>query len=263
MYVATLIIQLFTCTTCNMCSTDSSNNGHQTQRDYELTDRHKCDECGASFTRKDNLIRHQLIHSSSFHKESGSESDHSTCDDSNMMSEMSGYDSGTERSGSDEKTDEDQDMTEAESEEEADVGTDKDSSGEVYQDMTEAESEEEADVGTDSSEEEYDRAYDYDSKSTMRRVLRATRRAIRIMNNQLMVADNEKDFMEHESGDSHLPPRPWNRQISRRYFPYHQLAVDNGGSIDKNNEDGDAQVTPLLVLQLLKREMRKARQGGF
>ena len=104
MCVVTLIIQLFTCTTCNMCSTDSSNNGYQTQCDYELTDRHKCDECWASFTRKDNLSHHQLIHSSSFHKESGSESDHSTCDDSNMMSEMFGYDSGTERSGSDEKT---------------------------------------------------------------------------------------------------------------------------------------------------------------
>ena len=69
----------------------------------------------------------------------------------------------------------------------------------------------------------------------MRRMLRATRRFIRITSNILMENDSEKTSMDYERSD-----------------------VDQD---DVNQENGVSTISPLEVLQVLKKEIRKARRG--
>jgi len=100
---------------------------------------------------------------------------------------------------------------------------------------------------TKDSDVEYDHAFDHDDRSTMKRILRATRRAIRVMTNELEDAaaaadENPVETMEYENmyynnGEGH--------------------SDDNNTTTTKYEDD----VTPLDVLWLLRKEMRRARKN--
>ena len=193
--------------------------GPQTRNDHGNMGQYKCFDCGTAFTRKDNLSRHQLKHpSSSLHEVS----DRSTDDESKSVSnKSSGNDSESGCSQSDETCTGEKDTgTDSEMDAETDAATDEKTDGETDE---------------DSSGDEYDRAYDDDNRSTMRRMLRTTRRFIRVASEILMKDDTEKASMDYKSSD-----------------------VDQD---DDNQENGMIPIGPLDVLQLLKKEIRKARRG--
>ena len=141
--------------------------------------------------------------------QSGGGIDHSKNDDSDVASDNSGYESETDCSGSDGRTSEE---TETVAETDAETAAESD-----------------ADTNGDSSGEEFDRAYDHDNRATMKRILRATRRAIRIMCDLMITDNNEDEAMDYESGDAYQDS-------------------DSSNVDEQEEEDGEVEITPLEVL---------------
>ena len=229
----------------------------QIRSDHGKTGQYKCYDCGAFFTRKDNLSRHQLKHPSSLsHGESRDGSDRSTDDESKSASnKSSGNDSESrsDRSTDDESKSESNKSSGNNSESrcsqsdencDGEINAEKDTvmdsemdaeTDEATNEAVDGETETDGETDEDSSGDEYDRAYDDDNRSTMRRMLRATRRFIRITSNILMENDSEKTSMDYERSDVYQD--------------------------DVNQENGASTISPLEVLQVLKKEIRKARRG--
>jgi len=92
---------------------------------------------------------------------------------------------------------------------------------------------------SEDSDVEYDHAYDHDDRSTMKRILRATRRAIRIMTNELKnaTAESPAEIMEYE-------------------------AIYSDRKEDSDNTKYENDVTSLDILRILRRAMRAARRNN-